>query len=160
MRELGFNYWEGQVFFFYFTASRLAVDQTQPPAQLVWHTLSMEESKAWRSPLGYSWCCGWECVELSPHPCVCSHGTWLSTETILLIFYTTDCLLDIQTISRLVIVTVLFIGFMSGWPKSVQVIHTLCAMKIKILVVLEDSTFKMMATDTMEHRSTFLAKWL
>lgn len=53
----------------------------------------------------------------------------------------------------------LFIGFMSGWPKSVQVIHTLCAMKIKILAVLEDSTFKMMATDTMEHRSTFPDKW-
>lgn len=94
-------------YLFYFTASRLAVDQTQPPAQLVWHTLSMEESKAWRSPLTYSRCCGWECVELSPHPCICSHGTWLSTETILLIFYITECLriiplLDIQTISRLV----------------------------------------------------------
>ena len=163
IRELGFNCWEGQVFFF--TASRLAVDQTQPSAKLVWHSLSMEESKAWRSPLSCGWCCGWECVELSPHPCMCSRGAWLSTETILLIFYTTDCLrivplLDIQTISRLVIVTVLFIGFMSGWPRSVQLIHTLCAMKIKILAMLEDSTFKMMAKDTMERRTTFLTKWL
>jgi len=31
-------------------------------------------------------------------------------------------------------------------------------MNIKILAVLEDLTFTMMATDTMEHRSTFLAK--
>jgi len=49
---------------------------------------------------------------------------------------------------------------MSGWPKPVQVIHTLCAMRRKILSLLEDSTFKMMATDTMEHRTTFLTKWL
>lgn len=33
-------------------------------------------------------------------------------------------------------------------------------MKIKILAMLEDSAFKMMAKDTMEHRATLLTKWL
>lgn len=125
----------------------------------------MEECKAWRSLLACGWCCGWECVELSLHLCMCSHGAWLSTETILLLFYTTHCmrtipLLDIQFINRLIIGTVLFIGFLPGWPKSVKRIQTLCAMKIKIHALLEDSAFRMMAKDTMEHRTTFLTKWL